>query len=67
MIGGALSRETQLFMSTVLAPIIQGRSTNASIADDRLWPHRDMWDDFNLYDRIRKAWNSWRTRSLDRV
>jgi len=26
MIGGALSRETQSFMSTVLAPIIQGMS-----------------------------------------
>jgi long-subunit acyl-CoA synthetase (AMP-forming) len=27
MVGGALSRETQLFMSTVLAPIIQGELT----------------------------------------
>jgi hypothetical protein len=67
MIGGALSRETQLFMSTVLAPIIQGRSIISSKADDRLWPYRDMWDDFHLYHRIRKAWDRRRTRSFHRM
>jgi hypothetical protein len=48
MIGGALSRETQLFMSTVLAPIIQGgwHSKDAcTVADIRLRSHRDMWND----------------------
>jgi long-chain acyl-CoA synthetase len=32
MLGGALSRETQLFMSTVLAPIIQGKSKTEDIS-----------------------------------
>ena len=68
-IGGALSRETQLFMSTVLAPIIQGRlliyQSNGTY--DRLWPHRDMWNDDHQYAGLQKAWDSRRTRSLNRM
>lgn len=60
MIGGALSRETQLFMSTVLAPIIQGESIPhwRLVADNRLWTYRDVWNDEYQHAGLQKAWNS---------
>ena len=69
MIGGALSRETQLFMSTVLAPIIQGESRDGGCtrSDVRLRTYRDLWNDEHQHARLQEAWDSRRIGPVNRM
>ena len=67
--GGQLSATTQLFLSTVLAPMMQGEAcyTQPSIPDCRLRSHRDGGNDHNHHAGVLVPRQCGRAGAIDRA